>query len=59
MKGPEIRMDDVLQVSGITEHQRKEMGAKSLYELFLEADKVLEYYRYPCTLAICAEGIDA
>ena len=29
-----------------------------MFDLFLEADKPFAKYNYPCTLAICAEGID-
>ena len=56
---PEIRMDDVLQLTGLSKNQEKNMGGKPLFKLFLEADEMFKKYDYPCTLAICADGINA
>lgn len=55
---PEIRNDDVLQISGFSEHQLKCIGNKTLFELFKEADEPFKKSGYPCTLAICARGIE-
>ena len=54
---PEIRYDDILQVTGITHAQTRDMDGRSLFECFLEADKVFKEYKYPCTLAVLSEGI--
>ena len=55
---PTIRMDDVLQVTGISKHQAYCVGDKSFFEHFKRADKFFRKTQYPCTLAICAEGIE-
>jgi peptidoglycan/xylan/chitin deacetylase (PgdA/CDA1 family) len=56
---PEIRNDDVLQtLKTTTSAQRRDLEGRTLFEAFLEADKVFEEYDYPCTLAVLAEGID-
>ena len=52
----EIRCDDVLQSSHLSQRQKKVANGK-LFEMFLEADKVFEEYNFPCTLAVLAEGI--
>lgn len=54
----EIRMDDVLQTKLFTPHQVYALNEKTMFEWFLEADKVFEKYQYPCILAILEEGID-
>ena len=57
--GPEIRMDDVLQIpNSITAHQMNDLGDRKLFDAFLDADDVFKKYGYPCTLAILADGID-
>lgn len=43
----------------MTAHQLIAMRGRSLWKCFLEADKFFEERGYPCTLAICAEGIDS
>lgn len=56
----EIRCDDVLQtLASITHHQRDDLRGRSLFETFQNADRVLEEFNYPCTLAVLAEGIDS
>lgn len=55
---PVIRNDDVLQIAGMTKHQLADMRGRTLFECFLEADKVFEKYNHECLLAINAEGID-
>ena len=54
----EIRMDDVLQVSRFTKDQRASLEQKTMFEWFLEADKIFEEYNYPCILAVLEEGLD-
>lgn len=56
---PQIRNDDVLQVSSsVTHNQFKEIrGRGSFYKMFVEADKVLEEYDHPTILAVLSEGI--
>lgn len=54
---PEIRNDDILQVTGVTHAQARDMDGRSLFECFLEADKIFEEYQYSCTLAVLSEGI--
>lgn len=53
---PEIRNDDVLQVTHLSQRQKRVANGR-LFEMFLEADKVFEKYNYPCTLAVLGEGI--
>ena len=48
-------MDDLLQTSHFSSHQKKVFQYKSPFEWFLEADKVLG--DYPCILAVLSEGI--
>lgn len=55
---PEIRADDVGQMSMFTSAQKEALKEKSMFEWFLEADAVFEKYNYPCTLAILSEGMD-
>ena len=55
---PILRNDDVLQSQRITHHQSNMLEGKSLFELFLECDKIFEEFNYPCTLLILSEGID-
>jgi len=55
---PEIRCDDVLQITPASHNQAKQMKGMGLFEHFLEADKVFEEFNYPMTLAIVAEGIE-
>ena len=54
----EIRNDDVLQTTETTTaHQRADLDGRTLFEAFLEADDLFKKYEYPCTLAICADGL--
>lgn len=53
----EIRIDDVLQTYLFTSSQKKALEEKTMFEWFLEIDKVFEKYNYPCTLAILSEGL--
>lgn len=57
---PQIRNDDILQVSCIKKDMRRafQSTGKTLFELFLEADKMFAKNNYPCILAILSEGID-
>jgi len=57
MKPFEIRNDDVLQTTLFTQAQKRALEEKSMFEWFLEADKVFEKYNHPCILAILAEGL--
>ena len=54
---PRLRNDDVLQMTRITHHQSLAMNGRSLFELFLECDKIFEEFNYPSTLLILSEGI--
>ena len=58
MKNLEIRMDDVLQTKRFTKDQKYALDQKTMFEWFLEADKVFEKYNYPCILAILEEGLN-
>jgi peptidoglycan/xylan/chitin deacetylase (PgdA/CDA1 family) len=55
---PEIRCDDVLQISPASHNQVEQMKGMTLFEHFLEADKPFAKYNYPMILAIVAEGIE-
>ena len=54
----QIRNDDVLQSKRFTKDQKHSLDEKSMFEWFLEADKIFEQYNYPCILAVLEEGID-
>ena len=54
----EVRCDDVLQSKRFTSDQKNSLDQKTMFEWFLEADKVFAQYNYPMILAILEEGID-
>lgn len=56
--GLEIRNDDVLQtLFSVTKHQQSDLRGRTLFEAFLESDRMFEEHNYPCTLAVLSEGI--
>ncbi|GAF68094.1 unnamed protein product, partial [marine sediment metagenome] len=59
----QIRNDDVLQYDLFGKQSQKHQirfrkGEKTLFEMFLEADKAFEKYQYPCILAVITDGIE-
>ena len=57
--GPQIRNDDVLQImESTTAHQRADLGERSLFDAFIEADAKFHKYKHPSILAVLSEGLN-